>query len=198
MISVYKYESTDEDSCYEKCIDELDVYASEILVKANEEENSYSMEVVKKEDVKSFIKEYLKTIGENMGVEIQLEVREDDDVFNVTMASNNNPIIIGKDGRTIDALQLMLRQSLQNQTSIQVKVNLDASNYKAKKMKRFEYEIKNIVRDVQRTKTEAKLDAMNSYQRRAIHSLISGYSNVETESMGEEPNRYIVIKYTGE
>jgi len=198
MISVYKYKSTDEDSCYEKCIDELDVYASEILVVAKEEEDSYSMEVVKKEDVKSFIKDYLKTIGENMGVDVQLEVREDDDVFNVTMVSNNNPIIIGKDGRTIDALQLMLRQSLQNQTSIQVKVNLDASNYKAKKMKRFEYEIKNIVRDVQRTKTEAKLDAMNSYQRRAIHSLISGYTNVETESMGEEPNRYVVIKYIGE
>jgi len=198
MISVYKYEATDEDSCYEKCIEDLDVYASEILVSANEEEDSYSMEVVKKDDVKDFIKEYIKTIGTNMGVDIQLEVRDSEDVFNVTMVSNNNPIVIGKEGRTIDSLQLLLRQSLQNQTKIQIKVNLDASNYKAKKMKRFEYEIKNVVRDVQRTKTEAKLDAMNSYQRRAIHALISDYSNVETESRGEEPNRYVVIKYKGE
>ena len=198
MISVYKYEATDEDSCYEKCIEELDVYSSDLIVSSTETEDSYKMTVVKKDDVKDYIKEYIKEIGKHMDVDIQLEVREDEDIFNVTMVSNNNPILIGKDGRTIDAMQLMIRQSLQNQTSMSVKVNLDASNYKARKMKRFEYEIKNVVRDVQRTKVDAKLDPMNSYQRRAIHALISNYSNVTTESVGEEPNRCIVIKYAGE
>ena len=62
----------------------------------------------------------------------------------------------------------------------------------------FEYEIKNIVREVQKTKTDAKLDPMNSYQRRIVHSLLSDFSNVTTESVGEEPNRCVVIKYTGE
>jgi predicted RNA-binding protein Jag len=39
---------------------------------------------------------------------------------------------------------------------------------------------------------------MNSYQRRIVHALISNFSNVETESVGEEPNRCVVIKYVGE
>jgi len=198
MINVYKYEANNEDDCYEKCIEDLDVYSSDILIEAEEAEDSYKMTVLKKADVKDFIKEYLKEIAQQMNISIQLEVREDDGVFTITMVSDNNPILIGKEGRTIDALQLMLRQTIQNQTNFSVKINLDASNYKAKKMKRFEYDIKNVVREVQRTKTDAKLDPMNSFQRRAIHSLISGFNNVETESVGEEPNRCVVIKYVGE
>ena len=156
------------------------------------------MNVIKKEDVIEYVKEYIKAIGSGMNVDIQLEVREDEDIFTVTMVSNNNPILIGKEGRTMNAIQFLLRQSIQNQTGMSVKINLDASNYRAKKVKRFEYEIKNIVREVQKTKTDAKLDPMNSYQRRIVHSLLSDFSNVTTESVGEEPNRCVVIKYTGE
>ena len=175
MINVYKYEATNEDDCYEKCIEELDVYRSEIIIVPEETEDSYKMTVVKKEDIIKFIKEYINT-----------------------MVSNNNPILIGKDGRTINSMQLLIRQALQNKTGMDIKVNLDASNYKAKKVKKFEFEIKNIVREVQKTKTDAKLDPMNSYQRRIVHALISNFSNVETESVGEEPNRCVVIKYVGE
>lgn len=198
MINVYKYEAANEDDCYEKCIEELDVYRSEIIIEAEETEETYKMTVVKKEDITNFIKEYIKTIGSKMNLDIKLEVRESDDIFSVTMVSNNNPILIGKDGRTINSLQLLMRQALQNQTGMAIKVNLDASNYKAKKVKKFEFEIKNIVREVQKTKTDAKLDPMNSYQRRIVHALISNFSNVETESVGEEPNRCVVIKYVGE
>lgn len=198
MINVYKYEATNEDDCYEKCIEELDVYRSEIIIVPEETEETYKMTVVKKDEIINFIKEYINTIGSKMNVDIKLEVRESDDIFSVTMVSNNNPILIGKDGRTINSIQLLIRQALQNQTGIDIKVNLDASNYKAKKVKKFEFEIKNIVREVQKTKTDAKLDPMNSYQRRIVHSLISNFSNVETESVGEEPNRCVVIKYVGE
>lgn len=198
MIKKYKYEASDEESCYEKCIEDLDVYSSDILIQSTELEDSYQMEVLKKEDIMDYIKEYIKEIGRNMDIDIQLEVREEEDIFSVTMVSNNNPILIGKEGRTINAIQFLLRQSIQNQTGFSVKINLDASNYRAKKVKRFEYEIKNIVREVQKTKTDAKLDPMNSYQRRIVHSLLSDFSNVTTESVGEEPNRCVVIKYVGE
>ncbi len=198
MINVYKYEASDEESCYEKCIEELDVYSSDILVEAEETEESYKMTVVKKEDVMNFVKNFIKEIGKGMNIDIQLEVREEEDVFSVTMVSNNNPILIGKEGRTMNAIQLLIKQALQTQTGMTIKVNLDASNYRAKKIKRFEYEIKNIVREVQKTKTDAKLDPMNSYQRRIVHSLLSDFSNVTTESVGEEPNRCVVIKYIGD
>ena len=114
------------------------------------------------------------------------------------MVSNNNPVLIGKEGKNLNSLQYLLRQSLNNQVGFDVKVNLDASNYRAKKIKGFEYQIKNIVREVQKTKIDTKLDPMNSYERRIVHALLSGFSNVTTESVGEEPNRCVVIKYIGD
>ena len=85
MINVYKYEAANEDDCYEKCIEELDVYRSEIIIESEELEDSYKMTVVKKEDIINFIKEYVKTIGSKMNLDIKLEVRESDDIFSVTI-----------------------------------------------------------------------------------------------------------------
>jgi len=198
MIKVYKYEGKDEDECLTNCIEELDVYTCDLLINPTETEESYSMDVVKKEDVISFIKDYLKKVVNEMGLDLNLEVREDENIFNVTMVSNNNPILIGKEGKNLNSLQFLLRQSINNQVGFDVKVNLDASNYRAKKVKNFEYQIKNIVREVQKTKTDTKLDPMNSYQRRIVHALLSDFSNVTTESVGEEPNRCVVIKYIGD
>ena len=195
MIEVFKFEDETEEQCRLKCLDELDVYNNEILTKEYEEDEKYKMEVVKKEDVKSYIKSYLEKITTEMGLETKFEINEDEDVFSVKMFSNNNPILIGKDGRTLQSLQSLIRQSLSNQIKFNVKINLDASNYKIKKERFFEKDIKNIINDVIKSKDEVKLDPMNSYKRRIVHSVASEYYNIETESFGEEPERYVVIRY---
>ena len=58
-------------------------------------------------------------------------------------------------------------------------------------------EIRGIVKDVQKTKIDAKLDPMNSYDRRIVHMIVQEYEGVITQSEGDEPNRYVVIKYKG-
>ena len=58
-----------------------------------------------------------------------------------------------------------------------------------------EKKVKKIARDVTLSKSEVKLDPMNSYERKIIHSALQGFKYVKTESEGQEPNRYIVIKY---
>ena len=195
MIEVFKFEDETEEQCRLKCLDELDVYNNEILTREYEEDGKYKMEVVKKEDVKEYIKSYLEKVTTEMGLETKFEINEDEEVFSVKMFSNNNPILIGKDGRTLTSLQSLIRQSLSNQIKFNVKVNLDASNYKVKKEKFFERDIKNIINDVMKSKDEVKLDSMNSYKRRIVHSIASEYYNIETESFGEEPERYVVIRY---
>lgn len=195
MIEVFKFEDETEEQCRLKCLDELDVYNNEILTKEYEEDGKYKMEVVKKEDVKEYIKSYLEKVTIEMGLETKFEINEDEEVFSVKMFSSNNPILIGKDGRTLTSLQALIRQSLSNQIKFNVKVNLDASNYKVKKEKFFERDIKNIINDVMKSKDEIKLDPMNSYKRRIVHSIASEYYNIETESFGEEPERYVVIRY---
>lgn len=195
MVKVYKFESDTEENCRIKCLEELDVYNNEILTKDYEEENTYHMEVVKKSDVEEYINEFLTKTTTDMGVNVRIEITEEDGVFTAKMFSNNNSILIGKDGRTLKSLQVLLRQALSNQIKFNVKVNLDASNYKVKRERFFEKDIKNIINDVMKSKDEVKLDPMNSYQRRIVHSVASEYYNIETESFGEEPERYVVIRY---
>ncbi|MCI9233191.1 MAG: KH domain-containing protein [Bacilli bacterium] len=153
------------------------------------------IEAIKKEDVKQYIKEFLSKIGELMQIELHSEIRMDEDVINVSIISDNSPILIGKEGKNLDALQTLLRQTIKNQTDMLIKINLDASDYKLKKQKRLEREIKNIAREVLKTRIDAKLDPMNAFDRRIVHSVISTYDNLETESLGEAPNRYVTIKY---
>ena len=195
MLEVFKFEAQTEEECRLKCLDELDVYNNEILTKEYQEDDIYKMEVIKKENVKEYIKSFLTEITNKMGLDTKFEINEDEEVFSVKMFSNNNPILIGKDGRTLTSLQTLIRQSISNKIKFNVKVNLDASNYKVKKEKFFEKDIKNIINDVIKSKDEIKLDPMNSYKRRIVHSIASEYYNIETESFGEEPERYVVIRY---
>ena len=195
MLEVFKFEDETEEKCRLKCLDELDVYNNEILTREYEENDKFVMEVVKKEDVKLFIKNYLTEVTKSIGIDTKFEINEDEDIFNVKMFSNNNPLLIGKDGRTLTSLQNLIRQTLSSKIKFNVKVNLDASNYKAKKEKFFEKDIKNIINEVIQTKSQTKLDPMNSYKRRIVHSIASEYYNIETESFGEEPERYVVIRY---
>lgn len=195
MIEVYKFEDATEEKCRMKCLDELDVYNNEIITKEYEEDNKYIMEVIKKSDVETFINEYLTEVISKMGIDVKLDIENEDDIFNIQMHSNNNAILIGKDGRTLKSLQCLIRQTLSNNIKFNVKVNLDASNYKVKKERFFEKDIKQIINEVMKTKSETKLDPMNSYNRRIVHSIASEYYNIETESFGEEPNRYVVIRY---
>lgn len=153
------------------------------------------IEAIKKEEVIEFIKEFLNQIGKLMEIEIRTEIRIEEEVLNVSIISDNSPILIGKEGKNLEALQTLLRQALKNQTDMLIKVNLDASDYKLRKQKRLEREIKNIAREVLKTKIDVKLDPMNAFDRRIVHSVISNYDNLKTESVGETPNRYVTIQY---
>lgn len=130
-----------------------------------------------------------------MNIEMKSNIYEEDDVFFVRINSNNNSILIGKDGKTLNAIQFLLRKTISNITGFNVNVNIDISNYKKKIEKNFENEIKQIINEVLKSKIETKLDPMNSYKRRIVHSIASNYYNIETMSVGEEPNRCTIIKY---
>ena len=195
MINVYKYEGNTEEECRLNCLEALDVYDSDIVYKIVTEDNKYKIEAIKKEDIEIFIEDYLKKILSDMEIDAKIEIEEEENIFNVKMFSNKNALLIGKDGKNLLSIQNLLRQTINKKIQFNIKVNLDASNYKQKKERFFERDIKTIVNEVMRTKTETTLDPMNSYQRRIVHKVASDYYNIETESFGEEPNRYVVIRY---
>ena len=180
----------------ENNLEEKDIFYTESEIKGGLlKSKKVELEIVSKKDIINFIKEFIENLSKNMGITINSEVRKNEGIYNVLLVTDNNPIIIGKDGRTIDAIQLLIRQALTTQVGKNIKVIVDASDYRNNKQRNFEREIKKIAKEVLKTRVEAKLDPMNSYNRRIVHSLLADYENIETESFGETPNRYVVIRY---
>lgn len=201
MITSYKYEGKNNEELLIDALTELKVTRDDVYFKQTTEEGKlfkakkYIIEIIKKEDVINYIKKYINEFANKFGVKINSEVRETDGIINVMLVTENNALLIGKDGKNIDAIQILLRQAVCNQTNQNIKVLVDISGYKNKKNKNLEFEIKKICKEVINTKVEVKLDPMNSYQRRIVHTVVSEFPNLKSESIGEAPNRYTVISY---
>jgi len=152
------------------------------------------VEVITKKEVLDFIKKYLQTIAKYMELEFRVETKVRENQIYVNLFTNNNALLIGKNGRTIEALQTLLKQTLFVKTGHAISVVADVENYKNKKLKNIEFLAKKTAKEVARTKMEAQLTEMNSYERRIVHTTLADWKDVYTESAGEEPNRYVVIK----
>lgn len=203
-MTTHIYEGKTYEEALEKGLQELNCNTQEVYIVKEETEaklfkaKKVIVTLILKEDIKKYIKKFLKDVTEMMGITVEVEVIENEDIYNVTLVSDQNNILIGKEGRTLNSLQLLLRQALNSKVKMNLKVNIDASNYKAKKVSYLERNAKKIIREVQKTHVDVKLDPMNSYERRIIHTLATNFKNIKTESVGESPNRAVVIKYVEE
>lgn len=153
-----------------------------------------SMKVFKMEDITLFIKDYLHEITKGMGLDVSFESKIRDRQISIKMYSNNNSILIGHNGQTLKALTTIVKQVVYNEIKEYPYLLLDVENYKEKQEKYLERLARNVARDVERTKVEVELENMSSYERRIIHNALTDNKHVYTESIGEEPNRHIVIK----
>ena len=199
MLNIYSYEGKTREEAVEQALDYLNLDEEYVIVKEIETNSDLvKVEVIDKADIKFFIKDYIANLSNLLGIDINVEIREYEGSYSVKLVSDNNSILIGKDGRTIAAIQTLLRKSLENQAHQIIKVNVDVANYKEKNLRRMAFEIKKIAYEVQKTKVDVALDPMNSYERREIHNMVDKIPNVTTESIGEGKERHIVIKYVEE
>lgn len=173
---------------------EKDLYIKEIEVKTGLFNKKVEIEVITKEDVINFIRDYLKNIIEHMGLTANIEVKKREDSVIFTIYADNNAILIGKNGRTLESLTTIVKQTVHKEIGTYFNMTIDIGEYKVQQQKRLESLAKRVAREVGKTKIEAKLDPMNSYERRIIHTLLADNKKVKTESEGQEPNRYVVIK----
>ena len=139
--------------------------------------------------------QYFRELAKNMNIEINSEIRIEGENINVLLVTDNNNIMIGKDGKTLNAIQIVLRQYMTGLNKLGLRLIVDVGNYKNKKLKNLEYQVRKICKEVLKTKVEVKLDPMNSYERRKVHSIVSEFESLESVSYGEDPNRYTVIKF---
>ena len=182
-----------------KALEKLNANESEVIIINLEEKKGLfskkaEVAIITKEEINKSIKEYILKIIKEMGLDAQIEIknREERPIFNIITKDSN--ILIGKNGRTIDSLQTITTAMLKQEIGTHYYFLIDVNDYKQRKEKRLEKLAKYTAKDVARTKIEVSLDPMNSYERRIIHNTLSNSKDVYTESVGEEPNRYVVVK----
>lgn len=196
----YTFNGKTLEDALEVAYNELNVGKDDISYKSSEQKGGLfkakkvEVEVIKKADVDDFIKDFALKITSDMGFQTQIESKVRDGILNITLHSDNNNLLIGKDGKNMAALSTIIRQAVYNELGFFYKFNLDVGEYKLKQQKNIERMAKSVARDVAKSKVEAKLEPMNSYERRIVHNILNDDKYVYTESFGEEPNRYVVIK----
>jgi len=141
-------------------------------------------------------KMYLENILKEFDMKSRMEVRtlNDSSEIRFHIESNENALLIGKEGRTLIAIQFLLRNYLNTFVDDHLIVSLDVGNYHDNRKKQLEILATKTAKEVAQTKIPVKLSPMNAFDRRIIHTKLSEWRDVTTESEGEGEERALVIK----
>lgn len=201
QLKKYSFEGKNKEEVLNNALNELNASKEEIYYNIEEQvsgklikSKKYILTVSLKNDVLDYVKAYLKEVTTDMGLEVNFETQKRENYIKVNMISDNNAILIGKNGKTMTSLQVLVRNSLQNQLGQKINIILDANEYKEKQQKNIERLAIKLAKEVRKTGVEVKMDSMNSFERRLVHNVLTNFKGVKTESTGEEPNRAVVIK----
>ncbi|MBS5633086.1 MAG: Jag N-terminal domain-containing protein [Clostridiales bacterium] len=102
-------------------------------------------------------------------------------------------VVIGRRGETLDSLQVLTGLAANRGEGEYVRVNLDSGNFREKRTKTLEELAVKMAKNAVRTGRSTTLEPMNPYDRRIIHAAVAGVEGAASTSIGEEPNRRVVI-----
>ena len=151
------------------------------------------IEVYDLADVIRYAEDYLLYATDALGIESSVKSKLDDDVIRITLDSTHNPILIGKNGVTLQALNELVKLATNNHFHKRFRILLDINGYKDNKYTKLERLARKTAKDVQKTKTTYTFDPMPADERRAIHNALNGWKNIKTESIGEGSHRQVQI-----
>ncbi len=154
--------------------------------------------IYKKVDYEEIIKSFLYPVFDVLGIDGDIDITVENNVLNIKLSAENIGIIIGRRGETLDALQYLLGLAVNKQSDRFMRVTLDVCNYREKREETLIRLAKRLADKVERTRKNITLEPMNPYERRIIHATLQDYGQVETYSIGDEPNRKVVIRYKKE
>ena len=144
-------------------------------------------------DLESRAREFLNDVFFGMGLKVDIDIETSEKLMKIDLSGDNMGIIIGKRGDTLDALEHLTSLCVNRGDGEYVKVILDTENYREKRHATLIKLANNLARSVVKTHRKVTLEPMSSNERRIIHSTLQANPDVDTYSVGEEPNRRIVI-----
>ena len=142
-------------------------------------------------------KNFLKQMIEDMGIDCDIESRTEGNMikFNIMCSEESDiGIIIGKRGETLDSLQYIVNLVTNRNADTYIRVILDCNQYRSKRERSLQKLARRLADKAIQTGRDIKLEPMNPYERRIIHTYLQNDEKVNTFSQGNEPNRRVIIK----
>jgi len=144
-----------------------------------------------REKIKRAVREFFEKA--DFDVEINVLPAEDSTIF-VKIKTEEPKVLIGQSGQTLMEIQRLLKAILRRRIGEDFYLSIDINDYKKKKEDYLKEMARFAADEVALDQKEKALDPMPAFERRIIHMALSGRSDVTAESVGEEPERKIVIK----
>lgn len=178
----------------------LGVEVAHLVYEVTEEKKSLfkksaTINVYEDDDAAQYAEKYLKSALGALGIEIETESLIEDGIIKVTIDSDSNPILIGKGGKTLQALNEITKFAVSTKFRKRYRILLDVGGYKEDKYERVASIAKRAAKTVLRTHIDVDLDPMTPDERRVVHNTLSDWEHIKTESSGEGSDRAVTIKY---
>lgn len=208
MEKILQIKSKNQEDAIKQALDKLNVSESDLKIEVLEQptkgflgfigskEGTYKF-TVKKTEIE-IAKDFVENIIKNSKIEAIVKVKQENKIIKVNIESKDAAYLIGKRGETLDSIQLLTGLALNkiNKES-DFRVLVDIENYRSKREESLIKYANKVAREVAKTKKTKKLDYMNPYERRIIHSALQNDKYVITYSEGTDPYRKLVIEYKG-
>lgn len=149
--------------------------------------------VTLKETQASAAKTFLDDLFYAMGMNVSIDMKDTGDALDIKLSGDDMGIIIGKRGDTLDAIQYLTSLAANRVEGSYVKVSVDTENYREKRKEALVALANRIADKVAKTGRRHTFEPMNPYERRVLHATLQDHEQVHTYSVGEEPNRKVVI-----
>ena len=206
MIKCLEIRSKNKEEALKKALLELNLNQEDLEIEEIEQpikgflgflgskEGLYKFTVIEKESdiAKSFVENMLK----NANVNAKVNITQENNLIKVDIEGKEASCLIGRRGETLDSIQFLTGLALNkiNKDS-HMRVLVDIENYRSKREESLIRYANKMAREVAKTKKTKKLDYMNPYERRIVHSALQEDKYVTTYSEGTDPYRRLVIEY---
>lgn len=145
------------------------------------------------ESAKGIATNFLKDYFNNLGIELNVEMKETDDALKVDITGEKAGLVIGYRGETLEALQVLLANVVNKGKEKRVKIIVDVEGYRLKRQKTLEELALKVANTVVSRRKSCALEPMVAFERKVIHEALQNHPKVKTSSVGEEPYRKVVI-----
>lgn len=152
------------------------------------------VKVTEKQDVIEETADYLIEVTKHMGVDVKVETTTEDKHITYELTGEKLGLLIGKRGKTLNALQYLANLVLNRTGNRYYSVTVDAEGYRARRRDTLEELAFKMMEKALRIKGKVALEPMPAYERKIIHSALQKKTDISTYSDGKEPHRHIVIQ----